>query len=377
MTMKAGLRVVRGPDWKWDDVDGGEGQAGTVVDIGGGGQSTVPEKCVTVVWDCGAVKNVRVGYQGAFDLVVLDSAQCGVRHPDTMCSECLYSGIVGMRWQCTECHGVSLCTQCYMSDKHETAHGFRRFDTATSEGVEVPKRSESQSQKREASGIFVGATVVRGRDWSWGVQDGGDGKEGTVTDFSNGDDTHFKCMARVSWTAGSSNVYRIGFKAKVDLKCVKAASGGNFYRNHLPVLGRDNVTEVTSPADVSSEVDVEDQREQLMRRLFMANPLLQMMGGGVTLQEPEVDPEEMLGLSVNDLSFGFRVVRGPGWKYDDLDGGEGHLGTVRRGKETLTLFELPKKTVQVLWDNGTKQECRVGEGGVFDLLVLDTAARGE
>ena len=28
-----GLRVVRGPGWKWGEQDGGEGSVGTVVDI--------------------------------------------------------------------------------------------------------------------------------------------------------------------------------------------------------------------------------------------------------------------------------------------------------------------------------------------------------
>jgi hypothetical protein len=30
-----GVRVVRGPDWKWGDQDGGDGYTGTVVEICG------------------------------------------------------------------------------------------------------------------------------------------------------------------------------------------------------------------------------------------------------------------------------------------------------------------------------------------------------
>ena len=36
--------------------------------------------------------------------------------------------------------------------------------------VRVPVRSTSR--KVESLGIFPGATVVRGRDWKWGNQDG-------------------------------------------------------------------------------------------------------------------------------------------------------------------------------------------------------------
>ena len=31
---EVGVRVVRGPDWQWEDQDGGEGFCGTVVEVG-------------------------------------------------------------------------------------------------------------------------------------------------------------------------------------------------------------------------------------------------------------------------------------------------------------------------------------------------------
>ena len=34
MALEVGLRVVRGPDWKWGAQDDGEGHVGTVVEIG-------------------------------------------------------------------------------------------------------------------------------------------------------------------------------------------------------------------------------------------------------------------------------------------------------------------------------------------------------
>lgn len=47
---------------------------------------------------------------------------------------------------------------------------------------------------------------------------------------------------------------------------------------------------------------------------------------------------------------GARVMRGPGWKWDKQDGGEGHLGTVRQ-------FDSPEEVV-VVWDNGTAANYR-------------------
>lgn len=40
------------------------------------------------------------------------------------------------------------------------------------------------------------------------------------------------------WASGSTNVYRLGHKGKVDLKYVIDSAGGNYYRDHLPLLGQ-------------------------------------------------------------------------------------------------------------------------------------------
>lgn len=38
---------------------------------------------------------------------------------------------------------------------------------------------------------------------------------------------------------GQTNVYRVGHKGKVDLKCVQEGIYGNYYAKHMPVLGKD------------------------------------------------------------------------------------------------------------------------------------------
>ena len=43
------------------------------------------------------------------------------------------------------------------------------------------------------------------------------------------------------WPNGTSNVYRIGHKGKVDLKYVKSSKGGNYYPEHLPVVDLSNM----------------------------------------------------------------------------------------------------------------------------------------
>ena len=75
LTPRPGLRVIRGPDWRWGDQDGGEGGVGTVIHIGGGSAvegeaagsaadpSASPEGTVVLQWDNGLRTNYRIGHK--------------------------------------------------------------------------------------------------------------------------------------------------------------------------------------------------------------------------------------------------------------------------------------------------------------------------
>ncbi|XP_044301333.1 E3 ubiquitin-protein ligase MIB2 [Varanus komodoensis] len=235
-SMQVGMRVVRGVDWKWSNQDNGEGNVGTVVEIGRQGSPTTPDKTVVVQWDHGTRTNYRTGFQGSYDLLLYDNAQIGVRHPNIICDCCKKHGIRGMRWKCKICFDYDLCMHCYMSNKHEVAHAFERYETAHSRPVTVSPR---QNLNRIAlKGTFQGAKVVRGPDWEWGNQDGGEGKTGRVVDIRGWDVETGRSVASVTWADGTTNVYRVGHKGKVDLKCIAEASGGFYYKEHLPKLGK-------------------------------------------------------------------------------------------------------------------------------------------
>ncbi|XP_035697228.1 E3 ubiquitin-protein ligase MIB2-like isoform X1 [Branchiostoma floridae] len=233
--MEVGLRVIRGPDWKWANQDDGEGHIGTVVEIGRPGSTASPDKTAVVQWDSGMRTNYRVGYQGSYDLLVYDNAPIGVKHPNIICDDCKQHGIRGVRWKCTECHDFDLCTVCYMKDKHLTTHQFERYETAQSAGVRVPKRHGSV--KVQSRGIFPGARVVRGPDWDWGNQDGGPGNTGKVIEIRGWDNESGNSVVQVTWSSGATNVYRLGHKGKVDVKYTQDATGGYYYKDHLPKLG--------------------------------------------------------------------------------------------------------------------------------------------
>jgi len=85
MSYLNGLRVVRGPDWKWGDQDGGEGNAGTVFtdnsrrNFGYGYRNKINSLMkedfqpgmIFVLWDAnGNLEKYRCGHQGFYDLRV-------------------------------------------------------------------------------------------------------------------------------------------------------------------------------------------------------------------------------------------------------------------------------------------------------------------
>lgn len=234
--MEAGCRVVRGPDWKWGNQDGGEGHVGTVVVVGRSGSVSSPDKTVVVQWDGGTRTNYRCGYQGAFDLCLFDNGPAGVVHSNVTCNECKKQAIEGIRWECCDCVSLNLCSSCYMNDKHPLDHGFNRVEARGKPGVFVGNRLGKC--KVEAKGIFAGSQVMRGPDWDWGNQDGGPQSVGQVLDVRGWELESFRSVACVKWKPTSTNVYRVGHKGKVDLKCITVGSGGSYYKTHLPKLGQ-------------------------------------------------------------------------------------------------------------------------------------------
>ncbi|KAL9702341.1 hypothetical protein quinque_005859 [Culex quinquefasciatus] len=221
-----GSRVVRGPDWKWGKQDGGEGHVGTV-------RNFESQEEVVVVWDNGTAANYRCA--GAFDLRILDSAPTGIKHEGTMCDTCRQTPIFGIRWKCAECNNYDLCSICYHGDKHHLRHRFHRISTPGGEKTLLEPRRKTK--KIAVRGIFPGARVVRGVDWQWEDQDGGNGRRGKVNEIQDWSSASPRSAAYVVWDNGAKNLYRVGFEGMADLKVVNDSKGTNVYRDHLPLLG--------------------------------------------------------------------------------------------------------------------------------------------
>uniref|UniRef100_A0A182MM47 RING-type E3 ubiquitin transferase n=1 Tax=Anopheles culicifacies TaxID=139723 RepID=A0A182MM47_9DIPT len=251
-----GIRVARGPDWIWHEQDDGEGHVGTLCEIGRFGSTHSPDKTVVVNWDSGHRTNYRVGYHKQYDLIVIDNAQIGVKHPNVLCDGCSKAGIAGIRFRCAECPYYDLCATCYGNDLHDLEHPFIRFQTANSLGILLPPRKGST--KIQLKGIFAGARVTRGPDWEWNNQDGGPGKSGRVLEIRGWDNESCRSVASVAWASGSTNVYRLGHKGNVDLRYVQPSVGGFYYKDHMPVLGQPEEQQPVSPP-VRSNFSVGDR----------------------------------------------------------------------------------------------------------------------
>lgn len=74
-----------------------------------------------------------------------------------------------------------------------------------------------KSKKIAVRGIFPGARVVRGVDWQWEDQDGGNGRRGKVTEIQDWSAASPRSAAYVMWDNGAKNLYRVGFEGMVSL----------------------------------------------------------------------------------------------------------------------------------------------------------------
>ena len=71
----------------------------------------------------------------------------------------------------------------------------------------------------EPEKLHVGVRVVRGPDWEWGDQDGGEGYVGTVAEEGGR-------AVLVQWDTGQRCRYRCGEQNKYDLRILDNAQAG-------------------------------------------------------------------------------------------------------------------------------------------------------
>lgn len=186
-----------------------------------------------------------------------------------MCNGCRQTPIIGHRWLCVDCppkstsgtdlksfvgnYTIDLCSTCYHGEKHNLRHRFiliewpmavrGTFDmiaaaaSRSSNNCPLVLEQRKKSKKITVRGIFNGARVVRGVDWQWDDQDGGNvcvkglnnavsqttvrrGKVCEIQDWSVMSSS-VRSAAYVQWdnassaTNGLKNLYRVGFEGMV------------------------------------------------------------------------------------------------------------------------------------------------------------------
>ena len=94
--------------------------------------------------------------------------------------------------------------------------------------VKVVRSKCLPQRKRETPGevpymtmadtVQLGLRVVRGPDWEWGDQDGGEGHVGTVVEVGDQDSANQPRSAIIQWDSGERSRYRCGLDEKYDLR---------------------------------------------------------------------------------------------------------------------------------------------------------------
>ncbi len=161
--MVKGVRVVRGPDWKWGNQDGDPPGVGRV-------QADLTDGWVDVKWESGSSNRYRMGAQGAYDLQLESTQEAGEIagadapaevendmeglataetderdgnrrqvHPSVQCDGCGMHPLVGPRFKCAVCKDFDLCETCFNGGVHaQEGHPCHRIERPGSSRRLVP-----------------------------------------------------------------------------------------------------------------------------------------------------------------------------------------------------------------------------------------------
>ncbi|KAJ7389167.1 E3 ubiquitin-protein ligase mib2 [Desmophyllum pertusum] len=174
---------------------------------------------------------------------------------------------------------------------------------------------------------LLGTRVVRGRDWRWGNQDGGEGCVGTVVQI--GQDKKSPVVAQlvwIQWDCGTKENYRAGVDGKHDLRVFESTNG-----------------------------DIHDISHHFER-------IDKSQGKGVSVGARQGS----IKLEARGIFKGAKVVSGPDWECKESDGGSEMEGEV--SEITGWNDESKNDAVRVAWKKGPRENIyRLGKNGKVDL----------
>jgi hypothetical protein len=192
-----GRRVARGKDWKWGDQDGGAGKLGRVKVVQADGWASVK-------WDNGRSNNYR--YAGGRDLrVVPEVGDIVERGEDWKWDD--QDGGAGKRGRVME----AVTDNGWVRVKWDGSERTNLYRALTHSDLKIVGGDGDAETVAEPC---VGMRVMRGKDWKWADQDGGEGGLGTVVGRAP------LGWTRVRWESGECQAYRVFVDGKIDLRAV-------------------------------------------------------------------------------------------------------------------------------------------------------------
>uniref|UniRef100_A0A8C3WQH3 RING-type E3 ubiquitin transferase n=1 Tax=Catagonus wagneri TaxID=51154 RepID=A0A8C3WQH3_9CETA len=210
------------------------------------------------------------------------------------------------------------------------------------------------------AGVQVGMRVVRGVDWKWGQQDGGEGGVGTVVELGrHGSPSTPDRTVVVQWDHGTRTNYRAGYQGAHDLLLYDNAQIGVRHPNIIcDCCKKHGLRGMRWKCRVCFDYD-------LCTQCYMHNKhdLAHAFERYETAHSRPVTLSPRQGLPrvpLRGIFQGAKVVRGPDWEWGSQDGKPAELQ--RRVSADGQPFQ-PGDKVKCLLDADILREMQEGHGG--------------
>ncbi|PNJ04480.1 MIB2 isoform 3 [Pongo abelii] len=210
------------------------------------------------------------------------------------------------------------------------------------------------------AGVQVGMRVVRGVDWKWGQQDGGEGGVGTVVELGrHGSPSTPDRTVVVQWDQGTRTNYRAGYQGAHDLLLYDNAQIGVRHPNIIcdcckkhGLRGMRWKCRVCLDYDLCTQCYMHNKHE-----LAHAFDRYETAHSRPVTLSPR---QGLLRIPLRGIFQGAKVVRGPDWEWGSQDGKPAELQ--RRVSADSQPFQHGDK-VKCLLDTDVLREMQEGHGG--------------
>jgi E3 ubiquitin-protein ligase mind-bomb len=225
--------------------------------------------------------------------------------------------------------------------------------------------------------VQVGLRVVRGVDWQWADQDGGEGHVGTIVDIGGqGSNKSPAQTVVVQWDSGVRCNYRAGYQGKDDLRVLDNSPTGVRHKS----INCD-ICKVSGLCGIRWKC-TECHNFDLCNDCYMSNKhdlshVFQRYDTPVSQSVEVAARSKSRRIQAKGLYVGAKVVRGPDWEahYGDQDGGPGKRGTIKSIGDSSD-YSSWRSWVKVMWDVGGANDYRRSHEGFLDVKFV-SAANGE